>query len=179
MASISRDEEHLRGTTDSERMNSYIRRTTTGRCAITPTNTLASGRSSDFLDVISQIAILYRKNAIPMQNYDAWDLEPLGKGSVFHVSSANTVLESPSDVAKHQLTRTKTKIVLKKSPILVYGKHGDPFDTDDAHDAARGLLRELQVLTFVGNNAHPNIVNLLGIAWDYDCCVSETLEPPF
>ncbi|KAF2822073.1 hypothetical protein CC86DRAFT_385781 [Ophiobolus disseminans] len=157
---------------DFGRINSMLRRTTT-RHATTELDELHNSgyiqRVPDFLDIISHISTLYRKNALPMEPFDHLKTTRLDSGAIFHVSSWKTEYASASPMTRSTVRRRK-RVVLKKLPVLVFDPNGKPFDNLDSRDAAESLLRELRVLTSSAVQKHPNIVKLLAIAWGYEPC---------
>ena len=126
-----------------------------------------SSTSPDFLWVITAIARLYaQNNVLEMQQLDNATKSSLGEGTTFQVSSVDAPSTTLSHKTANKAIHKVVKVVLKQTPPEVYHDNGT-VNGDRGRRAAESLLMELRILGHPQIRTHPNIVNLLGIGWQY------------
>jgi hypothetical protein len=154
---------------DFDRFNSYLRRTTTRHRTTASCSDQSDAFTPDFLNFITAAATLYSQDGVlPMQQLNASDAQAVGSGAVFQVSSILTESTLPSQLMADEVVRENLKVILKRSPTQLFSSNGKACDNDDARQAASSFLMELRVLTHPKVRAHPFVVDILGINWEYN-----------
>lgn len=144
-----------------------IRGRTVPRTETGQTRQAESSTAADFLWIITAIARLYaQNNVLDMQQLDNSIKDTLGEGTTFQVSSVSAPSTTLSHKTANKAIHKVVKVVLKQTPPEIFKSNGTA-NGDKGRRAAHSLLMELRILGHPHVRAHPNIVNLLGIGWQY------------
>jgi len=119
-------------------------------------------REPDFLDLITLVCEIYHSyhgNLIPMQQFNrTWELEEnAGHACIVTTRSITSPHQSPSDRGESKVSEEKVIVKRTKKPI---------FGTESS--AIHTLINEFRIRSHPPLRGHPNIVDLKGIAWDFE-----------
>jgi serine/threonine protein kinase len=117
----------------------------------------------DFLGLVSLICDIYQSyefGLIPMQQFhSSWEREE-DAGHNCIVTSRSISSPTPSSTVRGQTTASEGKIIVKRTKKGLLTTHGS--------SALASLVTELRIRSHPPLRDHPNIVNLKGIAWDFE-----------
>jgi len=128
-----------------------------------PSNSGAqSQRGIDFLDLVSLICDIYQNymgDLIPMQQFHpSWESEE-DAGNTCVVTSRSISSPTPSSTVRGERKIFEEKIIVKRTKKGIFGTQGP---------ALRSLVSELRIRSHPPLRSHPNIVDLKGVAWDFE-----------
>jgi len=121
-----------------------------------------ANRAVDFLDFISLICDMYQSYMgalIPMQQFHpTWESEE-DAGNTCIVTSRSILSPTPSSTIRGQTKMFKEKVIVKRTKKGIFESQGS---------ALRNLVNELRIRSHPPLRRHPNIVDLKGVAWDFE-----------
>lgn len=123
----------------------------------------------DFLGLVTAIAELYSQDDVLEMQTRKTRGEPLAKGSMSEVSTVNAAFTSPSPAVSYQVTVQTHVVVVKQSASSIFprdkSQHG--WNNNQGNQSLRSFISELRILSHRGLRKDPNVIELLGIQWDY------------
>ncbi|KAK3998018.1 hypothetical protein QBC44DRAFT_392478 [Cladorrhinum sp. PSN332] len=147
---------------DDFRIMTMRRKNMTRVHGASPNPEAQSDRTIDFLDVVSLICDIYQGymgDLIPMQQFHStWENEE-DAGHTCVVTSRSISSPTPSSTVRGETNMSEEKVIVKRT------KKGI-FETRDS--ALRSLVNELRIRSHLPLRRHPNIVDLKGVAWDFE-----------
>ncbi|MCJ1380558.1 hypothetical protein MMC17_003666 [Xylographa soralifera] len=160
---------------------SFFIRTTTRNATVNANGTKHTLRpdidNPDFLRLITSIDALYsQQDVLAMQQLDGSAREEIGFGASFQVSSVHTESSKPSEVMAEETMQHTQKVILKRTSRMLYEADEKTHD-NDTRLAAVSFLMEVRILSHPEIRAHPNVVRLLGIGWEYSRTDQSFPEP--
>lgn len=127
----------------------------------------------DFLDLITAIHGLYmQENVLEMQQVDNAAKSKVGQGAVFEVSTITAQSSRPSRTVAGKIRREQRSIILKHPEKEMFTDAGANLKGEHRQSAASFII-ELRILSFPPLRSHGNIVQLLGLGWEY----SKSVKP--
>ncbi|MCJ1436345.1 hypothetical protein MMC27_005723 [Xylographa pallens] len=150
---------------------SFFSRTTTRNITVNADGTKSTLRpdidNPDFLRLITSIQVLYsQQDVLAMQQLDGSAREEVGSGASFQVSSVHTESSRPSEVMAEETVRQTQQVILKRTSRMLY-QADEATQDNDTRLAAVSFLMEVRILSHPEIRAHPSVVRLLGIGWEY------------
>ncbi|KAM7210702.1 hypothetical protein V8F06_013911 [Rhypophila decipiens] len=121
-------------------------------------------KKTDFLDVISLICEVYQsydpEKLLPMEHFQRIFELAEDSGHTCIVTTREVTNQSHSLTTRGETTSTDGQVIIKRARLKKREK--------DTTSTFREFIRELRVRSHPPLRNHPNIVNLRGVAWDFE-----------
>ncbi|KAI0968999.1 kinase-like protein [Xylaria arbuscula] len=157
---------------DSLNMSRQRKNMTRTRTNIHSTSTSSSRDHLDFLDLVSLICDIYQTSLlelIPMQQFHpAWENEE-DMGNSCIVTSRSISSSTPSGTIRGETRTEGSKVIVKRTKKGIWQLQ--------QYAAIHDLVTELRVRSHAPLRNNPYIVNLKGIAWDFENDDEEKPKP--
>jgi len=119
-------------------------------------------RPIEFLDLVSLICDIYQSYAgslLPMQQFHSSRESEEDAGNSCIVTSRSISSPAPSSTVRGEVEMSQEKIIVKRTKKGIFGTQSS---------ALRSLISELRIRAHPPLRSHPNIVDLKGVAWDFE-----------